>query len=84
MRRTGRVSTTDPSSDHAAGTSGPTWATATRACVTSSNYAHVVAGRAYQSGGYAYAVGSKQLLGLYNTFYTATLRESSPGYWQKC
>ena len=61
-----------------------TTTTATPACVTSSNYAHVVAGRAYQSGGYAYAVGSKQLLGLYNTFYTATLRESSPGYWQKC
>ena len=54
------------------------------ACVTSSTYAHVVAGRAYQSGGYAYAVGSKQLLGLSNTFYTATLKESSPGYWQKC
>lgn len=53
-------------------------------CITSSNYDHVVAGRAYQSGGYAYAVGSNQNLGLYNTFYTATLKQSSPGYWERC
>ncbi len=53
-------------------------------CFTSSNYAHVAAGRAYQSGGYAYATGSNQLLGLNNTYYTATLKQSSPGYWEKC
>jgi poly(hydroxyalkanoate) depolymerase family esterase len=64
----------------------PTTTTTTQppACVTASNYAHVQAGRAYQSGGYAYALGSNQNLGLYNTYYTATLRESSPGYWERC
>ncbi len=61
-----------------------TTTTSPPACVTSSNYAHVTAGRAYASGGYAYAVGSRQLLGLNNTFYSATLRQSSPGYWEKC
>ena len=43
-----------------------------------------MAGRAYQSGGYAYALGSNQKLGLSNTFYTATLKQSSPGYWERC
>lgn len=45
---------------------------------------HDVAGRAYRSGGYAYALGSNQKLGLSNTFYTATLKQSSPGYWERC
>jgi len=53
-------------------------------CITSSNDDHVVAGRAYQSAGYAYALGSNQNLGLDNTFYTATLKQSSPGYWERC
>ncbi|MFI7521991.1 extracellular catalytic domain type 1 short-chain-length polyhydroxyalkanoate depolymerase [Micromonospora globbae] len=50
-------------------------------CVTASNYAHVTAGRAYQSGGYAYANGSGQRMGLYNTFYTSTLKQTGPNYW---
>ncbi|MEW2381907.1 PHB depolymerase family esterase [Micromonospora sp. NPDC047707] len=50
-------------------------------CVTASNYAHVTAGRAYQSGGYAYANGSNQRMGLYNTFYTTTLKQTGPNYW---
>ncbi|MEU8128022.1 PHB depolymerase family esterase [Micromonospora sp. NPDC049049] len=50
-------------------------------CVTASNYAHVAAGRAYQSGGYAYANGSNQRMGLYNTFYTSTLKQTAPNYW---
>ncbi|MDZ5446445.1 PHB depolymerase family esterase [Micromonospora sp. 4G57] len=50
-------------------------------CVTASNYAHVTAGRAYQSGGYAYALGSNQNMGLYNTFYTSTLKQTGPNYW---
>ncbi|MEU4553171.1 extracellular catalytic domain type 1 short-chain-length polyhydroxyalkanoate depolymerase [Micromonospora violae] len=50
-------------------------------CVTASNYAHVVAGRAYQSGGYAYANGSNQRMGLYNTFYTSTLKQTAPNHW---
>ena len=48
---------------------------------TSSNYAHVVAGRAYNSGGYALAVGSNQNMGLNNTFYTKTLAQTSAGYY---
>ncbi|MFI7605007.1 PHB depolymerase family esterase [Micromonospora sp. NPDC049366] len=50
-------------------------------CVTASNYAHVSAGRAYQSGGYAYANGSNQRMGLYNTFYTSSLKQTGPNYW---
>ncbi|MGI5519390.1 extracellular catalytic domain type 1 short-chain-length polyhydroxyalkanoate depolymerase [Micromonospora sp. CA-259024] len=50
-------------------------------CVTASNYAHVAAGRAYQSGGYAYANGSNQRMGLYNTFYTSVLKQTAPNYW---
>jgi poly(hydroxyalkanoate) depolymerase family esterase len=50
-------------------------------CVTSSNYAHVAAGRAYHQLGYAYARGSNQRMGLYNTFHTSTLRSTAPDYW---
>ncbi|MGW1962624.1 extracellular catalytic domain type 1 short-chain-length polyhydroxyalkanoate depolymerase [Streptomyces sp. NPDC001935] len=52
---------------------------ATAACWTSSNYAHVQAGRAVTSGGYTYAKGSQQNMGLYNTFVTHTLKESPVG-----
>lgn len=48
---------------------------------TSSNYAHVTGGRAYASGGYAYAKGSNTRMGLYNTFYTSTLAQTAPGYY---
>ncbi len=51
------------------------------ACVTASNYAHTQAGRAYQSGGYAYANGSNQNMGLWNIFTTTTLKQTGPGYW---
>ncbi|TCB90269.1 PHB depolymerase family esterase [Micromonospora zingiberis] len=50
-------------------------------CVTASNYAHVTAGRAYHSGGYAYANGSNQRMGLYNTFHTTTLRQTAANHW---
>jgi poly(hydroxyalkanoate) depolymerase family esterase len=50
-------------------------------CVTSSNYAHVVAGRAYHQLGYAYARGSNQRMGLYNTFHTTALRRTGPDHW---
>lgn len=50
-------------------------------CVTASNYAHVAAGRAYHSLGYAYANGSNQRMGLYNTFTTTTLKRTGPNYW---
>ncbi|MFP1624533.1 PHB depolymerase family esterase [Streptomyces sp. 5K101] len=51
------------------------------ACWTSSNYAHVQAGRATTAGGYAYARGSGQYMGLNNTFVTHTLQESPAGYF---
>ncbi len=48
---------------------------------TSSNYAHVQAARAVNSGGYALAKGSNQNMGLNNTFYSTTLAETSAGYY---
>ena len=48
---------------------------------TASNYAHVQAGRAHDSGGYALANGSNQSMGLDNTFYTSTLAQTAPGYY---
>jgi poly(3-hydroxybutyrate) depolymerase len=48
---------------------------------TASNYAHVTAGRAHNSGGYAMANGSNQNMGLNNTFYTSTLAQTSAGYY---
>ncbi|MFC9328538.1 PHB depolymerase family esterase [Kitasatospora sp. NPDC057015] len=50
-------------------------------CFTASNYAQVAAGRAHQSGGVAYANGSNQNMGLWNTFVTHTLAQTSPGYY---
>ncbi|MEV7858629.1 PHB depolymerase family esterase [Streptomyces hirsutus] len=51
------------------------------ACWTATNYAHVQAGRATTSGGYAYAKGSEQNMGLYNIFVTHTLKESPAGHF---
>ncbi len=48
---------------------------------TSSNYAHVQAGRAHDSVGHARANGSNQDMGLDNTFYKTTLAETSQGYY---
>jgi hypothetical protein len=39
--------------------SPPTPTPSPQACFTATNYAHTQAGRAYQSGGYAYANGSR-------------------------
>ena len=50
-------------------------------CVTATNYAHVQAGRAYLSGGYAYAQGSGQRMGLYTVYTSTTLRQTAPGSW---
>jgi poly(3-hydroxybutyrate) depolymerase len=49
--------------------------------VNASNYAHVQAGRAHDSGGYALANGSNQNMGLDNLFYTSTLAQTSAGYY---
>lgn len=48
---------------------------------TASNYAHVQAGRARASAGYALAVGSNQNMGLYNIFFTSTLAQTAQGYY---
>jgi len=45
-------------------------------CFTASNYAHTTAGRAHQSGGYAYANGSNQNMGLWNLYVTTTLKQT--------
>ncbi|MEV6164204.1 PHB depolymerase family esterase [Streptomyces sp. NPDC052052] len=58
-----------------------TTAAATVKCYTASNYAHVAAGRAYTTGGYTYANGSNENMGLYNVFYSHTLKESPTGYF---
>ncbi|MDP3618835.1 MAG: PHB depolymerase family esterase [Ramlibacter sp.] len=50
-------------------------------CYTSSNYGHTTAGRATQSGGYTYAKGSGQNMGLWNVYITTTLKQTSPGYY---
>ncbi len=56
-------------------------------CVTSTNYDHVEAGRAYVGGLsnlYAYATGSDEDLGLYGSIYysiTTSLEETSTGVW---
>lgn len=55
--------------------------TAPAQCFTATNYAHVAAGRASTSGGYVYANGSGQNMGLYNVFVTHTLRESPAGHF---
>ena len=58
-------------------TAGSTPAT----CTTASNYAHVSAGRAHQSGGYAYANGSNQNMGLWNLYVTTTLKQTGTNYY---
>lgn len=52
-------------------------------CTTTNatNYAHVQAGRAHDGGGYALANGSNQNMRLDNVFYTATLAQTSAGYY---
>ncbi len=50
-------------------------------CFTSSNYAHVTAGRAYHTLGQVYANGSNQAMGLYNTFVTHTLRRTGTNHY---
>jgi poly(3-hydroxybutyrate) depolymerase len=58
--------------------------TPTATCVTANNYAHTTAGRARMSGGYTYANGSNQNLGLWNVYTTSSIKETSPGYWVRC
>lgn len=59
-------------------TTGPAWTCST---TNASNYAHVLAGRAHDSGGYALANGSNQNMGLDNVFFTHTLAQTAAGYY---
>ncbi|HTZ45905.1 MAG TPA: PHB depolymerase family esterase [Jatrophihabitans sp.] len=70
--------TTTPTTTSPSPTPTPT---PTYTCVTASNYAQTQAGRAYQSGGYTYANGSNQNMGLWNTYVTHTLRQTGANYW---
>jgi poly(hydroxyalkanoate) depolymerase family esterase len=72
---------TPTASPTASPTTSPTASPPAPTCVTASNYAHVAAGRAYHRLGYAYARGSDQRMGLYNTFTTTTLRRTAPDHW---
>lgn len=51
-------------------------------CVTTDNYTHVAEGRAYQSGGYAYALGSDEQMGLWNTWVSTSLLRIGPDHWE--
>ncbi|MFD6920773.1 PHB depolymerase family esterase [Streptomyces sp. NPDC059944] len=65
-------------------TSAPVTATTTGSapkCYKDNNYQQVQAGRAHQTGGYTYANGSAQNMGLYNVAVTHTLKETSPGWF---
>jgi poly(3-hydroxybutyrate) depolymerase len=60
--------------------SGTTTGT-TATCYTANNYNHTIAGRAYQSGGYTYANGSNQNMGLWNVYVTTTLKQTGTNYY---
>lgn len=66
-----------------AAASGTTTGTAppTATCYSSSNYTHTTAGRAITSGGYTYAKGSLQNMGLWNVFVVTTLKQTGPSYY---
>jgi poly(3-hydroxybutyrate) depolymerase len=48
---------------------------------TSSNFAHVQAGRAHDQLGRAQANGSNQDMGLNNVFFRQTLAQTAPGFY---
>ena len=50
-------------------------------CGSDSNYDHAQAGHATTDGSYAYAEGSGENMGLYNTD-TTTLKEASLGFYE--
>jgi poly(hydroxyalkanoate) depolymerase family esterase len=62
-------------------TTSPTPSPTATPCFTASNYAQTAAGRAHQSGGYTYANGSDQAMGLWNVAVTHTLRRTGDNYY---
>lgn len=77
----GATSSTTTTSTSTSTTSTTTTTVAAATCYTSSNYSHVLAGRAYNSWGYAYARGSNQYMGLNNTYTTRTLKKTGTNYY---
>lgn len=75
------IDTTTGESQQSAAISATTKSSFSCTATTASNYAHVQAGRAHDVGGYAYANGSSQSMGLNNLFYTSTLAETAAGYY---
>jgi poly(3-hydroxybutyrate) depolymerase len=67
-----------PASAAATGTTAPGSAVS---CTRASNYAHVSAGRARNSLGYALANGSNQNMGLWNIFVMTTLKQTGPNFY---
>ncbi len=78
---TSTAATTTSSAATTTSVATTTTTTTAGACFKSSNYAHVTAGRAYNSMGYAKANGSNQNMGLNNTFYTTKLRQTGTNYY---
>lgn len=70
-------------SAHSAAATGTTTGTSPppATCVTASNYAHSMAGRAYVMGGYTLANGSNQNMGLWNIYITTTLKQTGTNYY---
>ena len=65
----------------AAGTTTGTPPPPAAVCYTVSSYAHITAGRANVLGGYTYANGSAQYLGLWNIYTTTTLEQTGAIYY---
>ena len=78
---TGASTTTTTAATTTTTTAATTTTTTAGACYNTTNYAHVQAGRATDTGGYAYAKGSGTKLGLDNTFYTSKLRQTGANYY---
>lgn len=73
------TATASPSTSPSASPSSSS--TYTTSCYTADNYTQTVDGRAYQSGGYTFADGSNNAMGLWNLYVTSSLEETSPGYY---
>lgn len=78
---TGAATTTTTAAATTTTTTATTTTTTAGACFKSNNYLHVTNGRATTSGGYTYAKGSNQNMGLYNTFVTTKLRKTGSNYY---
>lgn len=52
-----------------------------KVCFNDNNYNHVLQGRAYLNGGYVFANGSNQKMGLYNIFIKTNLCKTNENYF---